>query len=87
VFHWGRGPHSGLHYRNKSNSWFVKKGENMNETEKNLLTESRARLIVALREFCKAESNTEPCLNLWNCDECAIHRRIEDLKFEVMHDP
>jgi len=55
----------------------------MNETEKNLLSESRARLVVALRAFCKEEGNHEPCLNFKRCDECEIESKIKELKDEL----
>lgn len=58
----------------------------MNETEKNLLTESRARLVVALRVFCESESGHEPCLNLQECDDCSVSSRIEELKLCVIQD-
>ena len=54
------------------------------ETENNRRIESRARLAIALKDFCKAFSEDEPCLNYQDCDECDIERRIKELKEEVM---
>ena len=57
------------------------------EIEKNLLTDSRARLYVSLMAFCKEAGNHDPCLNYKECSECPVTRRLEELVDEVTWRP
>ena len=56
-----------------------------NEILNNNLVASRANLVVSLRKFCESESQHEPCLNYRDCDECDVHKRIEELKEGVLY--
>ena len=58
-----------------------------NEIEKNLLTESRARLYVSLIAFCEESGKHDPCLNYKDCDECPVKHRITELADEVSWRP
>jgi len=55
------------------------------EINRNLLIESRARLAIALHNFCETFCEHEPCLNLRHCEECDVNHKIEDLKDQVFY--
>jgi len=52
----------------------------MNETEENLLAESRIRLYIAVHEYCR--SHCERTLLMW-CQDCIIREQIPMLSLLI----
>ena len=58
----------------------------MNETEHNNLVKSRADLYVSLHKFCEIAGEHDPCINSRRCDECDVHKRVEELRDKILFD-
>lgn len=52
---------------------------------RNKLITSQADLVVSLRKFCQSEGEHDPCLNYKDCYDCAIRKRMEQTKDDLLN--